>query len=487
MIEQKGISIKVNFVMNAILNISYIVFPLITFPYISRILLPEGTGKISFATSFTNYFLMFSQLGLQTYGIRECSKCREEKDKLTVLVSELFSINCILTVAAYLVLLIIVLGVPKFFEERKLILVMSVSIILNTLGMHYLFKGLEKYTYITVRSIIFKFLALIAMFLLIHSKEDYIVYGGISVFAASASSITNFIHSKKYINKLTFRLKKCKVHIEALSTFFLLDCATTFYTNLDVLMVGFINTNTDVGYYNAAVKIKLLLVSLVTSLGAVLLPRVSYYIKLGDNEKYLSTIKIAFHFIYLISIPMVVFFVINAKQCIYFLSGIEYEKSILPMKIIMPILLLTGLSNLISLQILVPNEHEKYVFISQVAGIAVDFVLNLILIPRFKSTGAAVATVMAEFIVLLFEIYFVKKKTQINILIVNNISKIILISVISGVAIYFVNKGTIYLGVFVSLIISAILFFAIYFGLIFLLGDELVKEIFMNIKKKLIF
>lgn len=188
-------SLKLNFIMNAILTMSSFIFPLITFPYVSRILLPEGTGKVSFATSVISYFAMFAQLGIPTYGIRACAKVRDNRKELTKTAQEIFIINIAMTVLAYAVFLVALFTVPRLQQDKTLFLIVSTTMIFNAIGMEWLYKALEQYTYITVRSIIFKFVALVAMFLLIHEKSDYVIYGGISILASSASNVFNFINA----------------------------------------------------------------------------------------------------------------------------------------------------------------------------------------------------------------------------------------------------------------------------------------------------
>lgn len=484
--ENKHTSIKLNFIMNAVLNISYIVFPLITFPYISRILLPEGTGKITFASSVINYFLLLSQLGIQTYGIRECARVREDRQKLSMLVSELLSLNLILAVISYLILFAVLAFIPRFQGEQKLYLLMSGSILLEALGIHYLYKGLEQYSYITFRSIIFKFIAMIAMFLLIHKQSDYVLYGGISVFAASASGLMNFLYSKKYISLRIPHLSSLKQHLRLIGMFFALDCAMTIYTNLDVVMLGFLKTNEDVGYYNAAVKIKTLLVSLITSLGAVLLPRVSYYRAKNKETEYKKIIKKATQFVIILSFPLMTYFIIFAAPCIYFLSGNAYSDSVMPMRLIMPTLLLKGLTNLSGMEILIPLGKEKSVFKSQICGILGDIFLNILFIPKFGVSGAAVATVFAELIVLIVQFYYIKNEGKDLFKLDLNYKVFIGIAASVVVSLIFYNKFMKISDYFVTLIMSATIFFGIYGGVLLALKEPFCTELIKMIQSKIL-
>ena len=195
-----------------------------------------------------------------------------------------------------------------------MIIIISLTIILNAFGIEWLYRGLELYSYITIRSLIFKVIALIGMFLLVHNESDYIKYGAINIFAGSASNVLNFINSRKYIFVRPIRGYKPRRHIKAVFIFFAMACATTVYTNLDTVMLGLMTTDVDVGFYNAAVKIKLLLVSVVTSLGTVLLPRASYYIEHKKIEEFKSISRKAMHFVVLLATPLVLYFIIFARE-----------------------------------------------------------------------------------------------------------------------------------------------------------------------------
>lgn len=486
MSTEKQKSIKKNFVMNALLTMSSFIFPLITFPYVSRVLLPSGTGKVSFATSLISYFTMFSQLGIPTYGIRACAKVRDNKEKLTRTAQELLTINLLMAAISYVGLFIALTFVERLQEDKILYLVVSVSILLNAIGMEWLYKALEQYTYITIRSIIFKFIALVAMFLLIHSEKDYVYYGFLSIFAASASNVFNFINVHKYIEIKPIGNYNFRRHLKPVAVFFAMACATTIYTHLDTVMLGFMTSDVEVGYYNAAVKIKYILVSVVTSLGTVLLPRASYYIEHNKIDEFKKISQKALNFVFLVASPMMVYFIIFAKQGIFFLSGDNYAGSIIPMQIIMPTLLLIGITNILGIQILVPLDREKIVLYSEIAGAVVDLILNAILIPRFALAGAALGTLAAEAAVLVVQ-YVALKKDMSKIFKTIHYWKILLGIGLGVVAsIWVINLK---LGDFITLAVSALLFFGVY-G-IFLLATkeplvvELIEQVVVKTAKKI--
>lgn len=476
-------SIKLNFVMNIILTMSSFIFPLITFPYVSRVLLPVGTGKVSMATSVITYFSMFAQLGIPTYGIRACAKVRDNREKLSKVAQELLIINIIMSMISYMVLIILLFYVPKFRCEKELYVILSFNIILTSIGMEWLYKALEQYTYITVRSVIFKFIALIFMFFLVHKQTDYVIYGGITIFAASASNILNLINAHKFINLKPVGNYNFRRHLKPVLIFFAMSCATTIYTNLDTVMLGFMTTDTDVGYYNAAVKIKVILVSVVTSLGTVLLPRASYYIQRGELKEFHRITRKALNFVFLMATPLFVYFIYFAKEGIFFLSGNNYVGSIIPMQVIMPTLLLIGITNILGIQILVPTGREKIVLYSEIVGAVVDVIINALLIPVYASTGAAIGTLVAEFAVFVVQFYALKDEILNTFRQIHYIKILIALSVGSIVSLW---VKILNLECFFSLVISSLLFFAAYGFVLLILKEELFVEIFNTIKNKII-
>lgn len=467
-------SIKKNFIMNALLTMSSFIFPLITFPYVSRILMPEGTGKVSFVTSVITYFSMFAQLGIPTYGIRACAKVRDDKKELSKVVHELLFINLIMSILTYVVFGICLFTIQRFRTEKTLFVIISTTIIFNAIGVEWLYKGLEQYTYITIRSLIFKILALVAMLALVHKKEDYIIYGAITIFAASASNILNFVNAHKYVYVKPVGNYDLKQHLKPVLIFFAMSCATIIYTNLDTVMLGFMKTNTDVGYYNAAVKIKGVLLGVVTSLGTVLLPRASYYIEHDMKEKFLAISKKAIEFVFLISIPLFVYFMIFAREGIFFLSGTAYEGAIIPMQIIMPTIMWIGLTNIMGMQMLVPMGKEKIVLYSEIAGAIVDLIINFTLIPSMASVGAAIGTLVAEMVVWIVQFLSLKK------IVFASYSRIHYGKIV--VAVIFSIVGSIWIkkllcGTFVTLLVSGILFFCLYLLVLTMGRETLIIEI----------
>lgn len=476
--EKKVKSVKFNFIMNSILTASSMIFPLITYPYVSRILQPQGIGSVSFANSVVTYFSMFAQLGIPTYGIRACAKVRDDKEMLSRTVQEILLINMITCIIVYIAFACSLVLVPAFRQEKILYIVMGSMILFNTIGVEWLYKSLEQYSYITVRSLIFKFIAVLAMFLLIHKKEDYVIYGGITIFAAAGSNIMNFINLRKFIYLRPMKYYNFRQHIKPISVFFAMSIATTVYTNMDNVMLGFMRGTTENGYYDAAVKIKNILVGFVASLGTVLMPRVSYYIEIGEKKEFYRITKKALKFVYLLATPLCLYFILFAAPSIYLISGDLFAPSILPMRLIMPTLIFIGLTNIIGLQMLVPMGRENQVLYSEIAGAIINLIINSILIPRLGAAGAAIGTVAAEVTVFIVQVLALKK---VVIPILRKLPYWKNILALLGGTVVSVGILLLNIGNFLILVISAILFFGVYTLILLLLREEMVGEIFCQI------
>ena len=468
-------SVKYNFIMNAILTVAGIIFPLITFPYISRVLLVEGSGKVAFATSVVTYFTMFASLGIPTYGVRACAIVRDNKEKLSKTVQELLIISGGTTLLTYIVFGISLFVIPEFAQERTLLLIVGLGIGLNTIGVQWLYNALEQYSYITTCSILFKVIGMILMFLLVKESSDYQIYGGVYVIASFGSYVLNFICLRKFVTFQKTGTYQFKQHLKHIMVFFAMSAGASIYLNLDVVMLRFLQSNEAVGYYNAGIKVKTVLVTCVTSLGTVLLPRLSYYIETADKKAFQLMVGKAFRFVFVAASAVTVYFSIFARESILLLSGEAFLPAVGPMMILMPTVLLIGLSNVTGIQILTPNGREREVMYSIWGGAILDFVLNLIVIPKFSANGAALSTFLAEGMVLMLQCWFLRDVLWSYIRQVQCWKIVIALAVASVMTIPV--KIWIDSGVFVTLLVSAIVFFGGYAVVLLLLKEPFVSEI----------
>lgn len=483
---KKEKSLKKNFIMNIILTSSAYIFPLITFPYISRILGAVGNGKINFANSIVSYFIMIAMLGIPVYGIRACAKVKNDKEKLSATVYELITINIITSIVSYVLLFAMINVIPKFEEYKILIIILSTSIALNCIGIEWLFKAFEEYSYITIRSLIFKLISIVLMFLLVKSKQDIALYAFIMVISSSLSYVFNFFRLPKYV----LPLKKVKAqlnfkrHIKPVLSFFLLSVSWTIYTHLDVVMLGFVSNDQEVGYYSAAVKIKSILVSGVSALGTVLLPRLTVYVSGKNKNQFYKLLKKDFSFIVIAAVFFIGFLFVNAKEVLIFLSGNEYIAATVPMQIILFTIIFIGLSTMTGTNILVPTGRENITIKATVFGIIINFILNLILIPKYGSTGAAIATLIGESFIYFYEAYYLRKELK-NVYNFKTLRNVLISSLCTIMVMIGLKQFIIQFDVFILIFVLGIIYSLIYILFLLILKEEIVIYMCNNFIKKL--
>lgn len=441
---------------------------------------PEGIGKVTFTNSISAYFLMFASLGIPLYGIREVAKIRDNREKLEKTTSEIFLLNMITTVIVVL-LYFISLNLGYLGKEKSLLEIMSLNIFLTFLGVEWFYQGIEEYRYITTRSVIFRMISLVLIFILVKTKDDYIIYGAITILSTVGSNILNFLKLKTF-TKLSFKNLNIKRHLKPILTIFSMNIAISIYTNLDNVMLGYRSTEASVGLYSSGIKLVKLVLGIVTSLGAVMLPRISNYIHNGMENELKNLLDKAFKFIILLSLPCFLGLYLTSEEIILIFSGEGFKNAIPTMQYLTPIIIFIALSNFIGIQILYPRGEEKKVLISVIVGAIVNFSLNWILIPRYAQNGAAISTAIAEGLVLLIQIilgYKYLKFIKFNF----EFFKAIIATIFMGIMIIIFNKyyiGNIYLSLLVKILIGG----GSYLIALIVLKDKFIYEIFNKILKR---
>lgn len=409
-------SIRKNLVFNFIRSIMSIIFPVITFSYSSRILLPGGIGKINFSQSVISYFALMAAFGINMYGMREAARLRDDKKQLSKFVSEILCINLLSTILSYLLMFITINSVDKLAGYKSLILIYSLTLFLTTIGMEWLYNALEEFEYITIRTVVIQVISLILVFYFVKKEEDFVKYALISVFASSSQNIINFVHIRQYIKFDKNQKMEFKKHLNPIFWLFGMALTVNLFTNMDTTMLGFLANDRAVGLYETGVKINKMSITLITSVGVVIMPRLSYYIEKRQSDKFQNLVKKAFNIEAMLIIPVTVGLFLLSNQIISIFSGSDFASAAVTMRILTPIVVMIPYNYLINTQIFIPLRKEKAVLFSTGLGAVVNFVGNWILIPIYNENGAALATVITEFAVLLICIYNMKRYLHIQVL-----------------------------------------------------------------------
>ena len=479
-----GKSVKINFFYNIINTISGLVFPLITYPYAFRILMADGIGEVNFLNSIISYVALLTGLGIPLYGIREIARVRDDVKELTKTTLEILSLNLLLNIIGYIIIIIIGINVSVVKDNAALFFLLSVSIILTTLVCQWFYSGTEEFKFVAIRGIVVRLFCTAFLFIAVQSKSDLYWYALYTVLVSTGNYVVNFICLRKRINIHTVKLSELDLlkHLKPASAVFIFNLVTSIYLNLDKVMLGFICNAQSVGYYTASTQLSHILLTIATALGTVMLPRSSNLIKLGKLDEFYRLANKSYNFILMLAMPLCIGCMIMAPVLIHVFCGDSYEPSIMTLRIICPIILAIGISNLIGLQILYPLGMIRIVTISTCVGAIVNFVLNACLIPILSQDGAAIATVAAETSVTISQILMARKYIKFKILSHNFIKYFFSSLLMGAICLLLLQSDAIDI---VKLVYVPLLGALIYGLFMFLLRDSFAIEMISIMKSKL--
>lgn len=397
-------SLKKNAALNMLNSVLSIIFPLITFPYASRILFPEGIGRVNFANSIVSYFCVLATLGISSYAVREAARRREDKRELSIFVKEVFLLNAISTAVSFAALCLTIFFVGKLHGYLLLLAISSSQLLFNLIGLPWLYYAEEEYEYITLRQIFFQIFGLIFLFLFVRTKEDINWYCAMGVLTNVGVNICNFIHSRKYIDWREKAKLNIAQHLKPVFIFFGMTVVTSVYTMLDTSMLGFLSDDTQVGYYTAANKLNKMVFGLFSAAIGVLLPRFAYYREKGKSDEMFALFNKAFGYTLFFAIPAAAGMLAISRPITILMSGQEFAPAVPAMRILTPLLIAISLSSLMGVQLFTPLGKEKFTLYAEILGAAANVTCNCLLIPRYGAIGAACGTIAAESSVTIFEL-----------------------------------------------------------------------------------
>lgn len=399
-------SLGKNAFLNGLRSVLNIIFPIITFPYVSRVLSVGELGKYNWSNSFVSYFLLIAGLGIATYAVREGAKLRNDRNEISAFASQVFSINILSTVVSYILLFLCVLIFSKIQSYSACIYIFGIQIIFTTLGTEWIYSIFEEYTYITIRSIVFKILSIVMLFVFVRRPGDYLNYAGITVFSAVGSNVLNYLHAKKFCTiRFTFNID-WQEHLKPILIIFASSVATTIYLSLDTTLLGLINNNYVVGIYSVSTKMYNIVKQLIAAILTVTIPR---FALLWGRHRYREYRKLLLQIsdaLALISIPAAVGVYMLAPQIVILLSSTKYIRAVSSLRLLCPALIFSIFSWIFTSCVLIPAKRENKVLIITVLSAVVNLVLNLLLMPSLKENAAAITTSLSEAISMFLGMYY---------------------------------------------------------------------------------
>lgn len=479
-------SIKVNTILNIIKTCSSIIFPLITFPYVSRVLQPESIGKVNFGTSYVSYFSLIASLGVATYAIRECSKVRDNKEQLNKKASQIYSINTCTTIVAYVLLALSLVFFRKVDSYRTLITIQSLTIAFTTIGADWINSAMEDFAYITIRTIVFQVLSLLLIFIFVRKPEDYIIYAIITVISSSGANLMNYFYRKKYCTIKFRKDMEWKRHFAPIFYLFVMILAQTIFSNADTTMLGLMRSDHEVGIYSTAVKMLNLIAQIVSSIAWVLMPRLSKYFAEADYQKINGLLKKALSTLLTIGIPCAIGAMCMSEDIVLLIAGDEYAGADTVLSILMISLLFSFVGgSFLGNLVLLPSQKEKaYMIICCVAAVF-NVVANFILIPKFGVNGASATTAASSFLIMILLIFSVDKRICLRSML--KVAVAPFLGALAIVATCTVLKSLIsnsFMELIVCVVASAMVYFVIQVRLKNTIVTEIIGTVMSKVRKK---
>lgn len=474
-------SLKKNIFYNIILTSTSVIFPLITFPYVTKVLGPENYGNVNFIDAIIQYFLILSTLGIPIYGVREVSKVKNDKAELSKLVFELITIQGIISFFSISFLLLVSNYFSVLSGNTTLLKIGCGILILNLFIWDWLYQGLENYSYITKRSVFSKILIVLFIFIFVKLKDDYKIYYFsfiIGLLTNGLFNITFFLKNHYQSFHSTLNLKK---HLKPLFLILAINLSVSIYTLLDTIILGFLSSKINVGYYSLSNRLVKIYWTIISAVGMVLIPRFSILL---DNNKF-EEVKIlmskSLNVIIVFTLPFALFCICFAKNIVVLISGQEYQESYKSLAILSFLPLIIGICNVFGSQFLFPLNKEKYLLYATLIGLCFSLIINFSLIPLFAEVGAALACLFAEIVVCIFIVIYSRKFIKI-VLDLNLFIQIVLCCFLTLPFIYYSSK---YLTPIFAILISLISYFGIFlFIQLIVFKNSFIQNLYLSILKK---
>lgn len=469
--------------MNGLQSLLNLIFPLITFPYISRVLSVNGVGKYNFSNSIVSYFLLIAALGISTFAVREGAKLRDNRQKINEFASKVFTINLVSTFVAYVLLFLTLIFVSNLHKYTAPILIFSIEIFFTTIGTEWVYIIFEEYGYITVRNIIFKIISLIMLFLFVRKSGDYLNYVAITVFASTGSYILNFFHAKKFCDlKINFNFN-WKDYLLPILIMFATTVAIQIYVSSDITILGFLKNDYIVGIYSASSSIYSIVKGTLAAVTAVAIPRLAMLMGKHQMSDYRSLLKKLINATLVLFIPATFGLFMVSSDVIKIISGQKYLRATYSLRILCFGMIFSALSGIFNQCVLIPAKRERKTLVNNIISASLNIGLNFVLIPILDENGAALTTVLAEALMTFLNFYRGKDITGI-IFKDGQIFKNLVESLISCSSIIFICWicGKLIGNVILKLIISVSLSVILYFMLLIFMKNEVVLSYIKRMK-----
>lgn len=403
-------SIKKNFLYNLMYQILLILTPLVTIPYVSRVLGPDNIGRFAYTFSIVSYFVLISMLGVKNYGNRSIAIVKGNAKLRTQIFFEIFTIQFIMSVF----MLCLYFGYVLLFDNSRILYIQSLYLFAAMFDISWFYFGMEEFKFTAIRSSLIKVMSVIMIFLFVKDESDLLIYSFILSTSTLLSQVPLWISLRKFIDFKKIETLDLKSHIKPNLVLFIPVLAVSMYTILDKIMLGAMSSMEATAFFESTEKIVNVPFGVIMALGSVMLPRTAYMIENGDEQKSKKYLDLSMYFILIISIAMA--FGISGVSFVFapLFFGKQYEPVGLLICFISPIIIFKAWANVIRTQFLIPRSRDKDYVLSVFIGAIINVISNIILIPILSALGAVISTVLAEAGVAIYQTFKVKNELPIK-------------------------------------------------------------------------
>ena len=402
-------SIQRNLAYNFAYQILAVLLPLITTPYVSRVLGPEKVGEYSYAYAVAYYFVMIAMLGLNNYGNRTIASVRDQKEELSkefcgiYLMQLLFGLLSLIAYGMY----------GLFFSNQPMTWIVSLYVISAIFDINWFFFGVESFKITVIRNAIIKLATTTLVFCFVKGQDDINKYALIMVSGALSSQLVLWKYIRGYVHLCKLTYTDVLKHIKPNLILFIPVVAVSLYKVMDKIMLGAMTTKTEVGLYESSERIIQIPMALIQSIGTVMLPKMTNLIANHDEKTSKNYISHSIMLVMLLSSSMSFGIMGVARYFVPIYYGEGYLKCVTLFQVLLPSCIFIAFANVIRTQFLIPKKRDKVYIISVVMGAIINLIVNYCLIPRFASVGAAVGTLIAEVVVCVYQALMVRKEIPI--------------------------------------------------------------------------
>lgn len=415
-------------IKNYLYNLSYqiltIILPIITVPYVTRIFTSEDLGNYGFYNSIVSYFSLFAMLGIGIYGTKQIAAARNVSSTFW----NIYAIQLTASILALFVYVITLVSIPKMSGMVPIIL--GIVLLTKMIDISWLFTGKEDFKKITLRNTMVKVAGVISIFTFIKSSEDLYLYIFLIVIFDFLGQFVMWIPAKKFIKRPSFDTKIIKKNLHPIVLLFLPQVAISLYVVLDRTLLGLLGSYSDVGIYEQGQKLTSILLTVVSSLGAVMLPRVANLLSERKEKEAQNMVRFSFILYNLIIFPMIFGLIAINEIFVKLFLGQNFQDVKYVLYIIVFNIMFIGWTNILGYQVLVVRNKNKEFMLSTTIPAVVSVAVNITVIPFFGYIGASITSVVVEFLVFAIQWYYSRNIINKNLLFNKDLAKIICSSLV---------------------------------------------------------